>query len=373
MEFKCVKADLHNAIQIVEKAVSLRSTLPIIGNILLEATGSGLKLSSNDLEIGIELLIEANIGQEGAVLAPAKKFSESIAKLPDGEVSVKIDKSNNILITSGPHKVNIFGLATDDFPVLHKLNGGEKINIEAEVLREMISQTIIAVSLDEAKQFLNGILVEKEKNELRFIATDGFRLAKKTTTLRENNNVGLSIIVPSRAMQEISRILQQEDYQGVVEIVVTKEQISFKFKSVYFISRLIQGQFPDYRQVIPKEQKTKITMLRKDLLQASEIASIIARDSANIIRLEMVDQKLLITANTSAIGNTSGLMDVQKEGDNMQPISFNVRLILDVIKNIDEDSVLISLNGPLSPGVITPKEKKDFTYVVMPIRTAENK
>jgi len=220
---------------------------------------------------------------------------------------------------------------------------------------------------------LNGILVEKEKNELRFIATDGFRLAKKTATLSENNSVGLSIIVPSRAMQEINRILQQEDYQGVVEIVVTKEQISFKFKSVYFISRLIQGQFPDYRQVIPKEQKTKITMLRKDLLQASEIASIIARDSANIIRLEMVDQKLLITANTSAIGNTSGLMEVQKEGDNMQPISFNVRLILDVVKNIDEDTVQISLNGPLSPGIITPKEKKDFTYVVMPIRTPENK
>ncbi|MDR1998246.1 MAG: DNA polymerase III subunit beta [Candidatus Margulisbacteria bacterium] len=373
MEFKCVKADLHDAIQIVEKAVSLRSTLPIIGNILLEAGSGGLKLSSNDLEIGIELLLDAEVTQEGAVLAPAKTLSSIIAKLSDGEVSFQVDSGNNILINAGRSKFNIHGLATDDFPALHKLTGGEKINIEADVLREMIRQTIIAVSLDEAKQFLNGILVEKEKQELRFVATDGFRLAKKVAVLSEANSAVLSIIIPSRALQEISRILQQEDYQGVVEIVVTREQISFKFKRLYFLSRLIQGQFPDYRQVIPKEQKTRIILARQDLLEAADRASIIASASANIIKLEMVEQKLLITASTSSIGNVSELVDIQKEGENMQPIAFNVRLILDVIKNIAEDSVVLTLNGSLSPGVIAPKDSKDFTYVVMPIRTPESK
>ncbi|MDR2431476.1 MAG: DNA polymerase III subunit beta [Candidatus Margulisbacteria bacterium] len=373
MEFKCAKADLNNALQIVEKAVSVRSTLPIIGNILLEAGRAGLKLVSNDLEIGIELLIDANVAEEGAVLAPAKTLSSYIAKLPEGEVVFKVDSGHNILISAGRSKSNIHGLPVDDFPALHKLAGGEKITIDADLLRDLIKQTIIAVSLDEAKQFLNGILLEKEKQELRFVATDGFRLAKKTAVLSGASAAPLSIIIPSRALQEINRILQQEDYQGAVELVVTKEQISFQFKRLYFVSRLIQGQFPDYKQVIPKEQKTKITLLRRDLLEASDRASIIASAAANIIRLEMVDQKLLITANTSSIGNVSELVDIQKEGENMQPIAFNVRLILDVIKNIEEDSVVITLNGPLSSGVIAPKDSKDFTYVVMPIRTAETK
>jgi len=373
MEFKCVKADLHNAIQIAEKAVSARSTLPIIGNILLEVADGKLKLSSNDLEIGIELSIDANVKQEGAVLVPAKMFSSVVSNLSDGEISFKVDENNSILITVNKVKQTLPGLAIDDFPVLHKLAKGDSFSIEAEVLRELIKQTIIAVSMDDAKQFLNGVLIEKEKNELRFIATDGFRLAKKTATLSETSLVGFSVIVPSRALQEISRILQQEDYQGVVDVQLTKEQISVQFKSIYFVSRLIQGQFPDYRQVIPKDQKTKVTILRKNLLDASVRASTYASAAANIIKLEMVDQQLLITASTSSIGSSSELIDVQKDGDNMQPIAFNVRLILDVLKNIAEDNIVITLNGTLSPGVIMPKDSKDFTYVVMPIRTAETK
>jgi DNA polymerase-3 subunit beta len=370
MEFRCVKTDLNSALQIVEKAVSVRSTLPVVGNILLEATAVGLKLSSNDLEIGIELLLDANIVTEGAVLAPAKTLSSIVSKLSEGEVTFKVDENNSILITSKQSKFNIHGLPVDDFPALHRLSKGETLKIEADTLRKMISQVIIAVSLDEAKQFLNGILIEKDKNELRFVATDGFRLARKISALHEDSASGLSIIVPSRALNEINRILQQEDYQGLVELVVTREQVSFQFKSIYFVSRLIQGQFPDYNHVIPADQKTRITISRKDLQEAAERASIIASSSANIIRLEMVDQRLLITANTSSIGNVSELVDIQKEGEDMQPIAFNVRLILDAIKNIPEDSIVITLNGATSPGVITPRGDKDFTYVVMPIRTA---
>jgi DNA polymerase III subunit beta len=373
MEFKCVKSDLHNAIQIAEKAVAVRSTLPIIGNILLEASGKGLKLSSNDLELGIEMLIDANIVQEGAILAPAKTLSSIISKLSDGEVTFKVDKNKTITIISNRSKFNIHGLPTDDFPMVHRLEKGVTIQLSAESLKEMIRQTIIAVSMDEVKQFLNGVLVEKEKNELRFVATDGFRLAKKTIVLQGSSSESISVIIPSRALQEVSKILQQIDYQGEVTIVISREQVAFEIGNIYFISRLIQGQFPDYKQVIPKETKTKVILARKDLQESAERASIIASASANIIKLEMVDDKLLITANTSSVGNVSELVDMKKEGEIVQPIAFNVRLILDVIKNIDEDNIIISLNSPLSPGVITPKENRDYTYVLMPIRTAENK
>ena len=373
MEFKCVKTDLHNAIQIVEKAISQRSTLPIIGNILIESTTKGLKLATNDLEIGIEHIIDANIISEGAFLAPAKTLSSIIGKLSDGEVSIKVDQNKSISITSNRSKFNIHGLATDDFPVLHKIDKGVSFNISAETLKDMIRQTIIAVSMDEVKQFLNGILVEKEKNELRFVATDGFRLAKKTTTLAESNKneENISVIVPSRAFHEISKILQQKDFQGDVKILISRDQIAFEIDNIYFISRLIQGQFPDYKQVIPKESKTKVIISRKELQESAERASIIASASANIIKLEMIDNKLLITANTSSIGNVSEMVDIEKTGENIPPIAFNVRLILDVTRNIDEDSIILGLNSPLSPGVVTPKENKDYTYVLMPIRTAE--
>ncbi|MDR1114086.1 MAG: DNA polymerase III subunit beta [Candidatus Margulisbacteria bacterium] len=369
MEFKCVKTDLNNAIQVVEKAVSIRSTVAqIAGNILLEAKGQSLKLTANDMEIGIEFAIDTNVIEGGAVLAPAKTLSSIISKLSEGEVSFKVDGNHNILITSKQSKPNIYGLAIDDFPVLSKVTSGKNLKIEADVLRDMIRQSIIAVSFDEGKPFLNGILIEKEKNELCFVATDGFRLAKKTAVLSEDTAGNLSVIVPSRALQEINRILQQGDYQGVVDITITEKQISFSFKSLYLVSRLIQGQFPDYRNVIPKEQKTRIVVARKDLLEAADRASIVASASTNVIKLEMVDQKLLITASTPTIGNISELVDVQKEGEDMQPIAFNVRLVLDVIRNIQEDNIVIVLNGATSPGVIIPKENKDFTYVVMPIR-----
>jgi DNA polymerase-3 subunit beta len=369
MEFKCVKTDLNNAIQVVEKAVSIRSTVAqIAGNILLEAKEHSLKLTANDMEIGIEFSIDTNVIEEGAVLAPAKTLSSIISKLSEGEVSFKVDGNHNILITSKQSKPNIYGLAIDDFPVLSKVTSGKNLKIEADVLRDMIRQSIIAVSFDEGKPFLNGILIEKEKNELCFVATDGFRLAKKTAVLSEDTAGNLSVIVPSRALQEINRILQQEDYQGVVDIAITEKQISFSFKSLYLVSRLIQGQFPDYRNVIPKEQKTRIVVARKDLLEAADRASIVASASTNVIKLEMVDQKLLITASTPTIGNISELVDVQKEGEDMQPIAFNVRLVLDVIRNIQEDNIVIVLNGATSPGVIIPKKNKDFTYVVMPIR-----
>ena len=373
MEFKCVKSDLNNAIQIVEKAVAVRSTLPIIGNILIEASSKGLKLSSNDLEIGIELYMDAEIIEEGAILAPAKTLSSIVNKLSEGEVNFRVDNRNKtILITAGRSKFNIHGLATDDFPVVHKIDKGTVITINAETLKEMVRQTIIAVSMDEVKQFLNGILLEKDKSELRFIATDGFRLAKKVTLLQNDNNDDVvSAIIPSKALQEVNRILQQLDYQGDVTITLSREQVSFTFEKLYFVSRIIQGQFPDYKQVIPKESKSKVVISRKDLLESMERASIIASSSANIIKLEMVDDKLLVTANTSRVGNVSELIDVIKEGDTIQPIAFNVRLILDVIKNIDEDSIVIGLNSPLAPGVVTPKDNKDYTYVIMPIRTAE--
>lgn len=372
MEFKCAKDDLYKAIQVVEKAVAIRSTLPIIGNILIETTKAGLKLSSNDLEIGIELIIDANIVQEGAILAPAKTLSNIVSKLPAGEVSFVVGNNNYIKISCGRSKFNIHGLPTEEFPMLHKIEKGTNFEIDADLLYEAIKQTVIAVSLDETKHVLNGVLMEIEKNQIKFVATDGFRLSQRLATLKGAIKEGANIncIIPLKALHEISRIIQQDDYKGVVKVVLSKEQISFAFKSVYLISRLIQGQFPDYKQVIPKEGKAKIIIARKDLLESTERASIIASANANIIKLEQADKnQLLISANTANIGNVAENVDVNIDGKLDFSIAFNVRLIMDVLKNIDEDNVVLTLNSQTTAGVIKPKENKDYTYVIMPIRT----
>ncbi len=371
MEFKCVKDDFYNAIQIVEKAVSIRSTLPIIGNILIEATKKGLKLSSNDLEMGIELLIDANIVQEGAILAPAKTLSSIVSKLPAGEVNFTVGSTNNIKINCGRSKFNIHGLPTDEFPMLHKLDKGTNLEIEADALKEIVKQTIIAVSMDESKHVLNGVLIEVEKNVIKFTATDGFRLAQRKAILKNaiKDGISVSIIVPMKALQEVSRIIQQENFDGNILIMIAKEQVAFDIGTVYLISRLIQGQFPDYKQVIPKEGKVKVIMSRKDLLESAERASIIASSNANIIKIESSKDQILISANTANIGNVAELVDVQTEGKLDFPVAFNVRLIMDVLKNIDEDNIVFFLNSPSSPGIISPKENKDYTYVLMPIRT----
>ncbi len=371
MKFKCVKDDLAKAIQIVEKAVAIRSTLPIIGNILIETTEKGLKLASNDLEMGIELVIDANIAQEGAILAPAKTLSSIVAKLPAGEVSFDVENNNNIKISCGRSRFSILGLSTEEFPMLNKLDAGVILNIEANMLKEMIKQTIIAVSLDESKHILNGVLVEVSKNDIKFVATDGFRLAQRQSVLKDINTSSdnISVIIPTKALQEVSRIIQQDELKDDIRIVISKEQAAFEFKNVYLITRLIQGQFPDYKQVIPKDDKAKVIISRRELLDAAERASIIASSNANIIKLEPKDEQLMISANTANIGNVQEIVDVEKTGTLDFTVAFNVRLMMDVLKNIDEDNIVFTLNSPSAPGVIMPKENKDYTYVLMPIRT----
>ena len=371
MKFKCAKDDLVNAVLAVEKAVAVRSTLPIIGNILIEAEENGLKFSANDLEMGIEMVIDAAISEKGSILAPAKTISGIVTKLPDGEVNVETEKNNQIKIVCGRSKFNIHGLATDEFPMLQKINTGIDLRIEAEELKEMIKQTIIAVSFDESKHVLNGIYVEVDESEIKFIATDGYRLAKRIATLKEKTKEGIQVIVPTKAMMEISKVLTQEDFHGAVDITITKDHIAFNFDKVYLIVRLIQGKFPDYKQVVPAATKTEITMSRKDLFEAAERASIIASSSANIIKIETVDEKLLITANTANVGDASELLDIKIDGEKDIKIAFNVRLIMDVLKNIDEDNITLSLNSSLSPGLVKPKEDNEYIYVIMPIRTAE--
>lgn len=377
MEFKCSKDILYLGVQSVERIVSTRSTLPIIGNILLEASKSGIKISANNLEIGMEVMIKSNVEQEGSVLVPAKIFSGIVSKLPDTDVSVKTLEKGQVRISYKQSSFNINGLSPDEFPALPKVKEGKKVSIDSKVLAEMIDQTVFSVSMSEDKYVLSGVLMEFGKaqsagdsSNVRMVSTDGYRLSKRGSKLASAVPFDSSLIVPAKALVEVSRIVQG-DPDGEVEITLSGDHIAFKHKDVYIVSRLIQGQFPDYKQVIPKSSEIKVNMDRKTFLSAIERASVIASSSANIIKLEIKAGKLYVIASAPDVGSVNEIIEAEIKGGDKALVAFNVRLLIEALKVVTDDKVVLEISGPLSPGVIKPLGGDDYTYIIMPIRVAE--
>ncbi|HAR63467.1 MAG: DNA polymerase III subunit beta [Candidatus Margulisiibacteriota bacterium] len=377
MEFSCQKEDLAKAVQIVEKAVGTKSTLPIIGNILIETTVNGIKLASNNLEIGIEVIIPATILSAGKILAPAKTLGSIVSKLPDAEVNIEIFDNQVIKINCGQSKFNIHGLAADEFLMLNKVTDGENITINAMHFKEMIRQVIFSVSLDESKHILNGVYFQfgynpEQKEKFRMVSTDGYRLALKEGEIEQAVTNPINFVIPTKALNEVASIIQTNEEDNMV-LNFSSDQVAFTYKNNYLVTRIIQGQFPDFNQVIPKSSLTKLLINRKNFLEAAERCSIIASSSANIIKLELSNNKLLITARTPDVGEFSELIDVDMSGDSETQISFNVRLLIDVLKIVSDEKVSLNFSGTLNPGVIKPEGKESYLYVIMPIRTTDNR
>lgn len=372
MEFTCFKEDLQKGVSIVERIVATRSTLPIIGNILFETTKNGLKLSANNLEVGVEILIGAKIAAEGSVLIPAKTLASIVAKLPSGEVLFKLKDRGIITLSYKKSKFNLHALPSDEFPHLPKVKEDRSFSVDAEVFSEMISQTIFSSSTAEDKYVLNGVLFDVNKRDkavLNLVATDGYRLACRSQKL-DNVTGEINVIVPTRALAELNRTLQIAG-EGEVKVVVAKDHISFRYKDFYLVSRLIQGKFPDYNQVIPKKTETKIKLNKDSLLASSERAQVIAASAANIVRLEIKGEELHIIASAPDVGSVEEVMEAEVKGAEKKAIAFNIRLVIDALKVMEQPEVMIELGSPLSPGVIRPIDSKDYIYIVMPIRTQE--
>lgn len=377
MELKCSRDSLYQGVQSVEKIVSTRSTLPIIGNILLEAGKSKLKISANNLEIGMEVFVKANVDEEGAILIPAKIFSGIVSKLPDTDITIKTIEKGQVKISYKQSNFSVNGLSPDEFPTLPKIKEGKSVTVDSKIFSEMIEQSVFSVSMSEEKYVLSGVLMEFGKSQasgdasnLRMVSTDGYRLSKRGSKLPGALTFESSLIVPAKALAEINRVVGA-DPGGEIEITLGGEHISFRYKDTYIVSRLIQGQFPDYKQVIPKTSEIKVAMNCKAFLQAIERAAVIAGSSANIVRLEVKSGKMQVIANAPDVGNINEVVEAEIKGGDRAQVAFNVRLIIDVLRVIKEEKILLELSGPLSPGLIRPAGGEDYTYIVMPIRVAE--
>ena len=376
MELVCDKKELQNGVTAVEKIVTTRSTLPIIGYILFEASDTGLKLSANNLEMGIELEVKSKVNKSGSILIPAKTLGGIVSKLPETQVAFKLTEKGTIKITYDQSNFNVHTLPPDEFPVLPKIKDGKSININARLFANMIKQTIFSASNSEEKYVLTGVLMEYgeaegEDSNLRMISTDGYRLAKRGEKIKLPAGLKGSVIIPARALQEIYRVIDAEKGDTDLTITLSSDQIAFKYGGVYLISRIIQGQFPDYRQVLPKKSATTISVKTNHLLRAAERAAVIASGSANIVRFEIKEGKLHLFASTPDVGTVDEILEANIQGNNASQIAFNVRLITDVLKVIGTDEVVLELTESLGPGIIRQPENKDYLYIVMPIRTQE--
>lgn len=366
MLINCAQADLLRAVQVVSRAVSTRTTMPILSNILLETTGSGVRLAATDLEFGIQTSVTATVEEDGAITLPARLLLEIAASLPQASVRLRVEHGGNSAEVQCEETVfEILGLPAGDFPLLPEPEAAEVISLEASLLRGMIRETVFAVSTDETRPFLTGVHVTAEDRVLRLVATDGGRLSLRSATLDQAVQQRFAVIVPAKTMHELARLLAGAG--GSVTVALAENHVVFILPEVRLVSRLIAGQFPNYEQVIPQGFKQKLRLQTERFLRAVRRAAITARDSANVIRLAARGSELTITSNTSEVGKTVERLPVQAEGETVE-IAFNARYLMDCLSVVETDEITFELSGPLSPGAIRPVGQEDYIYVLAPVR-----
>jgi len=361
MIFKTSQENLLAGIQTVQNIVSSKATLPILSNILLEAKGAKLKLNATDLDMGISCEIPVDIMEEGAITIPAKRFGDIVRELPSGDITLSVKKNNQVDIEGKQCRFKLGGLPKDEFPKFPEFKDKEAIQIEQATLKEMLRLTSFAVSHEESRHVLNGILIEISDNTLRIVATDGRRLAKIEKKLPGIIKKEIAVIVPIKAVQEISRNLQEE---GALLLIVGTNQVLFEVNGVLIATRIIEGEFPNYNQVIPKPAKNRIKMNTQEVLSSIRRANLLSTPDFQAVKFEIFPNKLVISKSTPDIGESREIIPVEYDGEEMM-IGFNPQLLIDFLKNINDEQIHMEILGTDKPAVM---RLQDYLYLALPMR-----
>lgn len=364
---------LMSGLQIVQRAISTKNTLQFLSGIYLEAKDDVLRLRATDLEIAIECTIPVQVLEEGVALLPAKYFVEIVKRLPDLELTLEKERDSNIVtISYGSSQVQLNTYDPEEYPLLPEIEGQYEFEINCDLLINAVRQVIIAASNDTSRPIFTGVLMEVEKGQnVRLVSSDTHRLAYRLLKLNGpvRPDLNCSVIIPSRSLNELSRIFRPED--NTLEIKIAENQILFKAENVILISRLIEGQFPNYQQVIPQEYHTRIRIPTKAFNDSVERASLLSRDDlktrSNVIKLKIQGNNLTITSNSAEIGNIHEELPIYMEGENME-IAFNGRYLTDVLRVIDQEEITLDLTGSLGPGIIRPVDSDNCLFLILPIR-----
>ena len=370
LKLRCRPSTLSQALQVVSRAISTRTTLPILNNILLETTSEGLSLTATNLEIGIRKLVPAEVSQDGSTTAPARLLTDFVGTLPDEDLEIELDgAAQNLSLRCARFDTHIKCIEAEEFPPGPKPDEGDRLTIPLEELMVAIDQTQMAASTDEARPVLTGVLLHVDGAKQTLAATDGHRLAVRNLRATGAEGLDARLIVPARALAELSRAFKGES--GNVEVIISKarNQIFFRAGTSEVTSRLIDGTYPNYAQVIPSKSSTRVKVSVAELNQTVRAVSLFARDSANVIRVRTEASGLVLSATTNEVGDSRAELSAEVEGSEIQ-IAFNARYILDALAVLGGDQVELRFDGPLSPGLIKHPDSEDYQYVIMPVRMA---
>lgn len=361
MRFKIAKGILLNGIQKVQNIVTPKAALPILSNILIETQGDKVQLTATDLDVGISCVISGDIQEQGAITIPAKRFSDIIKELPSDNVEITTKKNNLVIIKTESCEFKVMGLAREEFPKLPEFKDKEVLKLDQASLKEMLALTCFAVSADETRYILNGILFKLYKNSLTLVATDGKRLAVIEKKLASASEKELSIIVPIKTIHELNRSLQEDQE---LSLVLGVNQALFDLGGVVIISRLIEGEFPDYRQVIPASSENKMKVGREEFLLAVKRAALLATPDYQAVKLEFFKNKLVVSKSTPDIGESREEVAMEYPGRETV-IGFNPNYLVDVLKNLTQDKVEFEVTDSEKPGVF---RTEGYVYIVLPMR-----
>jgi DNA polymerase-3 subunit beta len=364
-----MQENLARGLSVVSRAVSNRS-LPVLTNVLLKTEDGGLKLTATNLEIGITYWVPGKIETDGATSVPARLLTDLVNSLPGGEpIVLELAEGETLHIKAGRFESNIKGIPAEDFPTVQTAGERPITRVAQKVLRQALDETAFAAASDEARPILTGVLARFEGDQLTLAAADNYRIAVKTITVLDPVEE-TSVVIPARALTELSRILADVDDPVSIVLAHSRNQLLFHVEGIDLVTRLIDGQYPNYQSVLPATHATRAVLDREELLRAVRPAALIAHESANIVKLGVGlegDPAITVSANAE-VGDHIGRVEAAVEGDGTT-IAFNARFLADVLTNVDAEQFALELNGPLSPGVFRPIGDDRYVHVVMPLRT----
>ncbi len=372
MKVTCLQENLAKGLGIVGRAVALRSTLPITSNVLISTEHGRIKLAATNLDIALSCWIGGQIEEEGAITVPSRLLTDFVNSLPAEKISLTLSpRSKQVKLVCARNEATIGGMDADDFPPIPSVEG-DTLEIDAKMLREAITQVVFSAATDDSRPVLTGVDIVVEGDQLTMAAADGFRLAVRTLKLKKKVGERQEVIVPSRALSELNRLLQDQEDPVQVTFNANKTQVLFKLKDVELVAQLIQGTFPDYSRLIPKEWGSRAVVEVRDFLQETKIASIFARDGSGIVRITFENGadgapgQMTVSARAEEIGDNQGALDAAVEGESSK-IAFNGKYLQEVLAVLDGGRVALETTGPSQPGVIRPIDNDNYVHVVMPM------
>lgn len=373
MKVTCLQENLAKGLNIVGRAVSPRSTLPVLGNVLLSVDNGRLKLSATNLEIVITCWIGATVHEEGSTTVPARTFSELINTLPQEKVELNLNKDTETLhVSCGRTQANIKGISTEEFPVIPSPDDNNRIRVEPAVLKQVISQVAFAAATDDSRPSLTGVSTTFDGNRLVMAATDGFRLSVRSAHIAGLVEKPFTTIIPARALNEVARIITDDLEAVYISMPGGRNQIIFDMDNVLLVSQLIDGKFPDYAPIIPKVHNTRTVLQTSEFSKACRTADIFARESSNTARVAvepgdgLSPAYAVIAATSKETGDNVAQIDAAVEGTPIE-IAFNVKFMSDALSVIDTPQVALETTSPNEPGVLKPVGDNDFVHIIMPM------